>query len=52
MTAAFSDVVGADRSVPTLLYPGATDPIPDGARDGASQIRRAKFISGAWAEPY
>ena len=44
VTDAFSDVVGT-IAVPTLLYAGAADPIHDGARDSASQIRGAKFIS-------
>ena len=44
MTDAFTDVVGT-IAVPTLLYAGTADPIHDGARDSASQIRRAKIIS-------
>jgi pimeloyl-ACP methyl ester carboxylesterase len=44
VTRGFADVVGT-IGVPTLLYAGSADPIHDAARQTASQIPGAKFIS-------
>jgi pimeloyl-ACP methyl ester carboxylesterase len=40
----YSDVVGK-IAVPTLLYAGSADPIHDAARQSASEITGAEFIS-------
>ena len=44
ITKEFSDVVGA-IAVPTLLYAGSADPIHDAARQTASEIPGAHFVS-------
>ena len=43
-TEKYSDVVGT-ISVPTLVYAGSADPVHDSARQGASEIRGAQFLS-------
>jgi 3-oxoadipate enol-lactonase len=40
----FSDVVGT-IAVPTLIYAGSADPIHDAARQSASEIAGAQFVS-------
>ena len=44
MTEGFSDVVGT-IAVPTLVYAGSADPIHDQARQSASEIPGAQFVS-------
>jgi len=43
-TRGFSDVVGT-IAVPTLLYAGSADPVHDAARETASEIHGAQFVS-------
>jgi len=43
-TKGFSDVVGT-IAVPTLLYAGSADPIHNAARQSASEIPGAQFVS-------
>ena len=43
-TEKYSDVVGT-IAVPTLIYAGTADPIHDPARQGASEIPAAQFVS-------
>src|SRR5206468_4773354 len=40
----FSDVVGT-IAVPTLVYAGSADPLHNAARQSASEIPRAQFVS-------
>jgi pimeloyl-ACP methyl ester carboxylesterase len=44
ITDGFSDVVGT-IAVPTLFYAGSADPIHDPARQSASEIPGARFVS-------
>jgi pimeloyl-ACP methyl ester carboxylesterase len=43
-TEKYSDVVGK-IAVPTLVYAGSADPVHDPARQGASEIPGAQFVS-------